>query len=293
MTRLSPLTIAFLSFALVGCSDRAKDKVEQNTNTAVPTNPVVAKAPQPKPVETPTLNEDTKNTLALQNVAQPDVEPVALEIVPETFRECRELGRELMNSNAERSLTLLLRAKELRPKNVVIDIDLARVSLNLGQLEKARNYIEPVLENMPDSSLAWNTLGRVELAERDFYEAIEAFTHATQTNPDNLHAWNNLGYTQLLVEEYEDALESLVQATSFESATAYMWNNLGMAHEHLDEIQNARDAYELAVNRGSVKAKDNFARLEGVTSLVAAGVDNIDDEHAFDLALLEEPENLD
>ena len=67
--------------------------------------------------------------------------------------------------------------------------------------------------------------------------------------------------------KYEDALEALESATDLEPVEPYMWNNLGMAYEHLDRLDEAREAYEEGAAAGSVAAKDNRERLEGVESI--------------------------
>ena len=108
----------------------------------------------------------------------------------------------------------------------------------------------------------------MELAEHDYEAAAVSFQRSVEENEDNSYAWNNLGFVHMESENFEAAVEALEQATSGASPTGYMWNNLGMAYEHLNEIDSARASYRQAVEAGSVKAQDNFDRLEGVVSLV-------------------------
>src|SRR5690606_35029064 len=116
--------------------------------------------------------------------------------------------------------------------------------------------------------LAWNTLGRVELAEHDHEAAIVSFERAVLENEDNSYAWNNLGFLYIETGDHEAAAEALEQATSGAAPTSYMWNTLGMAYEPLDKIVEARAAYRQAADAGSAKAQANVERLEGVVSLV-------------------------
>ena len=89
-----------------------------------------------------------------------------------------------------------------------------------------------------------------------------------------MFAWNNLGYTELLLKQYEDAAEHLAEATSRNGATGYMFNNLGTALEHLDRLDDARMAYEAGGKLGSKEAMSSRKRLEGVTSIAVAKVDD-------------------
>jgi Flp pilus assembly protein TadD len=137
-----------------------------------------------------------------------------------------------------------------------------------GNTEGAREHVEVAIDIDGASSLAWNTLGRVELAEHDNQAAIVSFERAAEENEDNSYAWNNLGFAQMEEGNFEDAVTALEAATSGGSPTGYMWNNLGMAYEHLDRISLARASYRQAADLGSGRAQDNFDRLEGVVSLV-------------------------
>jgi Flp pilus assembly protein TadD len=142
--------------------------------------------------------------------------------------------------------------------------------LDAGKLREARTHAERAIEVDEESAGAWHTLGRIELAERDFAAAASSFEHAVEVEEENSYAWNNLGYAQLEQGKYEEAVVALESATSGTSPTPYMWNNLGMAYEHVDRIREARAAYRQAAQGGSEKGQANLDRLEGVTSLIPA-----------------------
>lgn len=161
-------------------------------------------------------------------------------------------------------------------------IEMARTLLRLDRVSKAREHVQVAIELEPGSSYAWNTLGRVELAEGKRAAAIASFERAVEENEDNAYAWNNLGLTLLLEERYEDAAAALESATAGPVQQAYMWNNLGLAYEHLDRIVEARAAYRQASDLGSSKGEASLERLEGVVSLVPADDELVDDRYADD-----------
>jgi Flp pilus assembly protein TadD len=149
-------------------------------------------------------------------------------------------------------------------------VALARALVEAGKLREARKHVEDALDQVPESSPAWNLLGRIELGARDLDAAVVAFQRAAEEDPDNSYAWNNLGYALIEQENYDEAAAALENATSGARPQPYFWNNLGMAYEHLDRIREARAAYRQAAAAGSAKGKANVERLEGVRSLQPA-----------------------
>ena len=146
----------------------------------------------------------------------------------------------------------------------------ARALVEAGRLKEARVHIEDALDVAPESTQAWNLLGRIELSARDLDAAVVAFQRAAEEDPENTYAWNNLGYALIEQEKFDEAAAALENATAGAKPTAYMWNNLGMAYEHMDRIREARAAYRQAAAAGSAKGKANADRLEGVYSLEPA-----------------------
>src|SRR5262245_25364355 len=74
---------------------------------------------------------------------------------------------------------------------------LARKLLEEGESEDALIAAKRATKKMPESFLAWNTLGRAELALNHGKEAQEAFEKAVELRPRSSHAHNNLGLTYL------------------------------------------------------------------------------------------------
>ncbi len=224
------------------------------------------------------LDEPTEHvTSAVLPPEAPEPAPIVAEPVePELtkFSEFMARGRTRMVSGEnEGALADFERASEMRPNSQHAKVQMARTLLVLDRAGDARPYIEEAIELDGSSTLAWNTMGRVELAEGQNEAAIASFERATEEDPDNSYAWNNLGFVLIEEGRHEDAVDALEEATSGGSPRAYMWNNLGMAYEHLGDVELARASYRQAQDAGSAKAAVNFARLEGVESLVIAKAD--------------------
>jgi tetratricopeptide (TPR) repeat protein len=149
----------------------------------------------------------------------------------------------------------------------------ARKLLAGGEAEQARSLAKQACKQLPDSFLAWNTLGRVELELDHGAEARAAFEKAVLLRPDSSYAHNNLGLTFIYGEQWERALAELELATSLEPVKPYMWNNLGVVLEHLDRLEEARAAYQKAADDGADNGAASVARLKGVKTVRTASND--------------------
>jgi Flp pilus assembly protein TadD len=174
-------------------------------------------------------------------------------------------------------------AKEMFEAAVKLDkrhaephMELARLYIAGGDKALAVSEAKKATKLAPNSSAAWNTMGRAELGRFAYDAAIGAFSKSLELNRDNVWAWNNLGYTELLLKKYDEAVEDLTEATSRKGATAYMWNNLGTALEQLDRLDDARHAFEEGGKLGSKEALASRTRLEGVKSIEFAKTDKRD-----------------
>lgn len=143
-------------------------------------------------------------------------------------------------------------------------IELARLFIDSGDKKLALASAKKATKLAPESSAAWNTLGRAQLARFAYDDAITAFEKALDKNPKNAFAWNNLGFTMLELELWSEARNALEEATALPDAAGYMFNNLGLAYEHLEMFEEARTAFEQGGEHGSAAAKYNRGRLEGV-----------------------------
>src|SRR5690606_11170267 len=96
---------------------------------------------------------------------QADATPteVVAEPVPATFAEFMQHGRKnFADGDMGRALADFQEAVDKRPQSGAANLQLARTLLAMGEGERAREYAEAAIELDAGSSLAWNTLGRVE-----------------------------------------------------------------------------------------------------------------------------------
>ena len=229
------------------------------------TAPEPTATPEPPRVEVPKVKTDVESA---------KVEPAA---VPTTYSETLAQGKAAAakGDNAH-ARELLEAAVKLDRKAVEPHIELSRLFITMGERHLAIAAANKAIKLAPESSQAYNTLGRAELARFSYDDAIAAFHKATELNADNVWAWNNLGFTQLQLKHYQEAVDALVEATGRKGAEGYMWNNLGTAYEQLGQLDDARTAFEAGGKLGSKEALASRKRLEGVKAIIVVKADKPD-----------------
>ncbi len=189
--------------------------------------------------------------------------------IPTKLSECMSLGKDFAaKGNHARARELFEAAAKLDRKQPEPMVELARSYIATNEKGLAIKYANKAVKLAPESSQAYNTLGRAELLRFNYDAAEIAFRQATELNAENVWAWNNLGLVYLTRKNYQEAANALAEATSHKGAEGYMWNNLGLVYEQLDQLDDARDAFDNGAKLGSAVAKASRKRLEGVDTIV-------------------------
>jgi tetratricopeptide (TPR) repeat protein len=197
--------------------------------------------------------------------------PEELLQIPEKLTDIMKLGKQLADTGEHKRARILFEAAAKKDRTLADPhVELARSYISTSEKGLAIKHASKAVKLAPESSHAYNTLGRAELLRHDYDAAIIAFRQATELNADNVWAWNNLGLVYLTLKDYPEAINALSEATNRKGAEGYMWNNLGLAYEQLDQLDEARDAFEAGSKLGSVAAKASRKRLDGVDTVVVA-----------------------
>jgi Flp pilus assembly protein TadD len=237
-----------LWFVLVfaACGTEERTPVSRTTNPAIPPAPIAIAPPPPLAIAAPAPK------------------------VPTQYGEAMEDAKAaLASGDSVHARDLLSSAVLLDKQQADPHVELARIAIAGKEKALAVKEARLATKLAPDSSRAWNTLGRAELARWQYQGAHDAFAKAAELDPDSAWAWNNLGFTELSFKSYRAAADALVVAVSKPGATGYMWNNLGTAYEQLDLIDEARDAFEHGGKLGSRESVASRKRLEGVAPMIA------------------------
>jgi len=253
------MNIRSILFAfLCACSNHPTESVAKQE--PVPWLPPKTEVVQPKLDAQPAAKPEDKKIVPPAIAEQP--------ALPSTYADAIKEGKELAAKGDQlRAQELFLAAAKMDKKRAEPYVELARSYIAGDERGKAIAAANKAVKLAPESTGAWNTLGRAELLRKNYDGAITAFDQAVTLDKDNVWAWNNLGYTELTLKHYDKAIDALVEATSRPNATGYMFNNLGTAYEQLDKLDDAREAFDKGSVLGSAEAKSSRKRLEGVKTL--------------------------
>ncbi len=141
---------------------------------------------------------------------------------------------------------------------------LARHALANNDGDKALLHSEELVRQRPLDPTVRQMLGRAQMQERMWKEAIASFRLVVRDEPDNIFAHNNIGYSSIQIGELDLAREHLERTLSLEPQQGYMLNNLGVTYERLGRAAEAHAAFSRAAELSPryAQAKLNRDRLQ-------------------------------
>lgn len=125
-----------------------------------------------------------------------------------------------------------------------------KVNNDLGDYDKAIDYLKEAIELNPRNDIAWNNLGFSYYRKGDHDKALEYYRKAIELNPKNDSAWNNLGLIYLDMKDYDNAIKYFREAIELSPKDDFAWNNLGWAYFYKED-------YDKAIEYGSKAVEIN------------------------------------
>jgi Flp pilus assembly protein TadD len=161
------------------------------------------------------------------------------------------------------------RALAADPVSIRASTNLAAIELADGHPEAALERLEGVAARAPDSSVVWDSHGRVLAALGRDSDARTSFTRATQADPADAGAWIDLGLTEHRLgndDAAEQAFRKALEAAP-EDPTALV--DLGVLLAERGDLAAAEATFERAARAGAGRdAEENLARVR--TSMAEA-----------------------
>lgn len=160
------------------------------------------------------------------------------------------------------------------------------ISVGLGRLEEACDWLRKSLEVDPGDGLAWNDLGEALRLLGRGNEAVEAYRHSLELEPEFVGAMNNLAVALAGQGALEEAKSYLRKAIDVAPDDPHPHNNLGVILESEGRVDEALLCYEQAVKckHDFNEAKQNYADLlqRNPDKLMQAMGRLLDDAQALD-----------
>ncbi len=117
----------------------------------------------------------------------------------------------------------------------------------LGRFPEATAALRTATSLDPLSSSAWDDLGLVLMASRDYRGARQAFARELEIQPEDPFALDNLGNLQLITRDPTEALATYRKI----SEAALRDTGVAMAEHSLGQEQQSQQALETAIDKGA------------------------------------------
>jgi tetratricopeptide (TPR) repeat protein len=142
-------------------------------------------------------------------------------------------------------------------------LGLAKKLLGQGQAPEALFLLQETVEKYPDSSLAWDTLGRMAGPMGRFQQAEQALQRSLELTPNTGDVWFNLGMLRLHQRKYEEALTAFRTAARLKPTDAQIHCKMGACLAGKGDRSGAAAAYREALRYQPdlAEALEELARL--------------------------------
>ena len=123
----------------------------------------------------------------------------------------------------------------------------ARNAFKMGEFPLVEKLALRILEEQPDSAVAYNLLGSVCEKTGRFRKAIEMFQKAVAAKPDYTEAHNNLGVLFKRIESYGEAIPHFERAINLSPQRGDVYYNLGNVYKALGNDEQAEENFAKAI----------------------------------------------
>ncbi len=154
----------------------------------------------------------------------------------------------------------------LSPENPRYTLVLARVYLELGELEAAEKFYRKSITLSPKLAVAYKGLGNVYLAQDDYDKAMKNFKKSLDLDADDASTLNSLGMTYVRLGQFKEGVDQYMLALKLNPRDSRVLFNLGQAYEKNEALAKAKWYYSQALvhKPGFEKAMRALERLDKV-----------------------------
>ena len=245
----------------------ATPKIEQKAQEKTapqPAHPIPIAQPSPK----------IQPATPAQPVQKPSAAPAAVEIAAEeppikkepvlpkpapTQQTTAKQQADLLYSQAENSfddysaLNKLERALKLDPRHLKARLLLAKTLHNQGQINKTAAFLDQSLALFPGNLQFINTRAQLFLHQKNPESALKTLQSVDLTDSSNETYLSLLAAAYQQLQSFSNAAKVYQKLTAIDPEKAENWLGLGLSQEKLGNAKFARDAYQQALNKNTLK----------------------------------------
>ncbi|NBC83624.1 MAG: tetratricopeptide repeat protein [Bacteroidetes bacterium] len=146
------------------------------------------------------------------------------------------------------ALIYLHEAHRLNKHNLLIIYELATTYEFKQNYELSARYYHKYLDQDPFAETMWNSLGQVQMENKKYDEALEAFDFAISINPMYTTPLQNKAMLFMRRLNFPKAIQVLEEVLPIDQNNTMVYNQLGECYKNLNELSGALRCYKTAAS---------------------------------------------
>ncbi len=151
-----------------------------------------------------------------------------------------------LKGNLDKTLEFLNKAYEIYPKSGRTNYALGVFYMQIGDLEKAEDYIKKAIELDP-APIVYVRYSEILEMKNKYDEALRNMFLAIELDPLNAHMRNRLGILLNILNRREEAIQQWEMAIKIDNKFVSAYNNLGSAMYEMGRLREAYKFYKKAI----------------------------------------------
>lgn len=241
-------------------TDTVASKTEQKPPENIPPQPVQpAPAVQPNP-PTPSIQPTPAVQTAPEIVAELPIKKIPVAPKPTPIKQTTAIQQaDFLYHQAENSagdysaIYKLEQALNIDPRHLKARLLLAKTLHNQGQTNKTAEFLDQSLVLFPDNLQFINTRAQLFLQQKNPDGALRTLQRIDLTNSANETYLSLLAATYQQQQSFANAANVYQKLITINPEKAENWLGFALAQEKLDNPKVAREAYQQALSKNTLK----------------------------------------
>ena len=162
-------------------------------------------------------------------------------------KEEKETNKTTKDSVLHQALSQFEKGLSIYPKYYQCYGQMCLIYLELGDMNKAMQYVDNALKFDSTNAITWYNIGLFYYKSNNFQKAISYFNRVVEINPNHSFAYNYRGYAKYNLNDINGAIDDYNIAIRINPNYYEAYSNRGLAKQKLGDNTSASDDYNKAI----------------------------------------------
>lgn len=222
----------------------------------IPPMPAVQPAPPAQPTQTAPTTQTAPETIAAAPIKNSPIIPKPTLIKSISAKQQADLLYHQAENNLDDSSAIykLEETLKLDPRHLKARLLLAKKLHNQGQINKTADFLDQSLTLFPDNLQFINTRAQLFLQQKNPNGALKTLQRIDLTNNSNDETYLSLlAATYQQLQSFSNATKIYQKLVTVNPEKAENWLGLALSQEKLGNSKFAREAYQQALSKNTLK----------------------------------------